>query len=172
MQRPSQDVEDQTTGSTEIKTTEDESSQNETPNKSDKGKEVIMHASPSLGVKVTEKCTPRWFQKEIMRSAKHQFYASEDDMCDIAEILNKPDSPLHDATPFAFITTIRNQDLFAQVAHPPESANADAISLKDYKLKDIMLGRPTRDTTQQMMSMGIKEVLKHMEQDEIEIQML
>ena len=104
-----------------------------------------MHTSPSSRAKVTEKRTPWWFQKEIIRSAKHQFHASEDDMCDIAKILNKPDSPLHDATPFAFITTIRNQDLFAQVAHPLEGADADAVSLEDYEVKDIMLGRPTWD---------------------------
>jgi hypothetical protein len=59
-----------------------------------------------------------------MRSAKHQFHASEDDICDIAEILNKPDSPLHDATPFAFVTTIWNQDFFAQMAHPPKGTDA------------------------------------------------
>ena len=33
-----------------------------------------------------------------------------------------------------------------------------------------MLGKPTRDTARQMITMGVKEVLKHMEQDEIEIQ--
>ena len=62
-------------------------------------------------------------------------------MCDIAEILNRPDSPLHDATPFAFITTIQNQDLFAQVAHPPEGTNSDVVSLEDYEVKDIMIGK-------------------------------
>ena len=82
-----------------------------------------------------------------MRSAKHQFHASKEDICDIAEILNKLDSPLHDAIPFAFITTTQNQDLFAQVAHPPEGIDAEVVSLEDYEVKDIMLGRPTWDTT-------------------------
>ena len=104
-----------------------------------------------------------------MRSAKHQLRASEDDICDIAKILNKPDSPLQDATPFTFITTTRNQDLFAQVAHPPKGTNTDVVSFEDYELKYDMLGKPTRDTARQMMSMGVKEVLKHMEQDEVEI---
>ena len=81
-----------------------------------------------------------------MRTTKPQFHASEDAICDIGEILNKPDSPLHDAMPFSFVTTIWNQDLFVQVAHPPEGADAEAISLEDYEVKDIMLGRPTRDT--------------------------
>ena len=104
-----------------------------------------------------------------MRSAKHQFCAPEDDTCDIVEILNKPESPLHDTTSFAFVTTIWNQDLFAQVALPLEGTDAEAISLEDYEVKDVMLGKPTWDSSQQIMTMGVKEVLKHMEQDEIEI---
>ena len=91
-----------------------------------------------------------------MRSAKHQFHASEDDTCDIAEILNKHDSPLHDAMPFSFLTTIQNQYFFTQVAHPPEGANVEPVSLEDYEVKDIMLGRPIWDTTRQMMNMGVK----------------
>ena len=82
-----------------------------------------------------------------MRSVKNQFHALEDDMCDIVEIFNKPDSPLHDAIPFAFVTTIQNQDLFAQVAHPLEGVDVELVSLEDYEIKDSMLGKPTQDTT-------------------------
>lgn len=98
-----------------------------------------------------------------MRSAKHRFRASVDDICDIAEILNKPDSPLQDATPFAFITTTRSQDFFAQVAHPPQGTDTDFVSFEDYEVKDVILGNPTQDIARQMMSTGVKEVLKHME---------
>ena len=82
-----------------------------------------------------------------MRSTKRQFCASEDDLCDIAEILNKPESPLHEVVPFVFITTTWNQDLFAQVALPSEGTGAESISLKDYEMKDVMLGKPTEDST-------------------------
>lgn len=68
-----------------------------------------------------------------MRSAKHQFRASDDDICDIVEIFNKPESPLHDSTSFAFITTIWNQDLFTQVAHPPKGIDAKFLLLKTMK---------------------------------------
>ena len=61
--------------------------------------------------------------------------------------MNKPESPLHDATPFVFVTTTQNQDLFAKVAHPLKGIDAEAISLEDYEVKDIMLGKPTRDTS-------------------------
>ena len=91
-----------------------------------------------------------------MRTTKPHFHASKDDICDIAEILNKPESPLHEATPFAFVTTIWNHDLFAQVALPLEGTYVEGISLKDYELKDVMLGRPTWDLAQQMMTMGVK----------------
>ena len=74
---------------------------------------------------------------------KPQFHALKDDICDIVEILNKPESPLYDAMPFAFVTTIQNQDLFAQVAHPPKGINVEGVNLKDYEVKDIMLRRPT-----------------------------
>ena len=114
-----------------------------TLSKSYKGKEVVEHTPSSSRAKVIEKHILRWFQKEIMRSAKPQFYALEDDICDIAEILNKPQSPLHDARPFAFVTTIRNQDLFSQVALPPEGTNAEVVSLEDYEVKYVMLGKPT-----------------------------
>ena len=106
VQQPSQDVEDQTTGSIETNTIEKESLQYETLSKCDKGKEVVKHTPSSSRAKVVEKHIPRWYWKEIMRSNKHQFHASEDDICDIVEILNKLDSPLHDAMPFMFVTTI------------------------------------------------------------------
>ena len=80
-----------------------------------------------------------------MRSTKPQFCASEDDICDIAEILNKLESPSHEAMSLEFITNTRNQELFAQVALPPKGTNVEGLSLKDYELKDVMLGRPTWD---------------------------
>ena len=119
-QQPSQDTKVQATWSIETEVIEEESSQKEmTPSKSDKGKEVIEHTPSSSRAKVMEKHILRWFQKEVMRSSKPPFQASEDHICDIIEILNKPESPLHEATPFALVTIIRNQDLFTQVALPP-----------------------------------------------------
>ena len=71
---------------------------------------------------------------------------SEDDICDIVEILNKPESPLHNAMPFVFVTNIWNQDLFAKVALPLEGIDVEAVSLEDYEVRDVMLGKPTWDS--------------------------
>ena len=45
------------------------------------------------------------------------------------------------------------------MALPLEGIDVERISLEDYEMKDVMLGRPIRDTTQKMMTMGVKEVL-------------
>ena len=55
------------------------------------------------------------------------------------------------------------------MAHPLEGTDIEAVSLEDYEVKDVMLGKPTWDSTQQMMTMGVKEVLRHMKHDEIEL---
>ena len=78
-----------------------------------------------------------------MRSTKPQFHALEDDICDIAEFLNKIESPSHEVVPLAFVTIIRNHNLFSQVALLPKQIDAEGLSLEDYELKDIMLGRHT-----------------------------
>ena len=80
-----------------------------------------------------------------MMSTKPQFQTSEDGICDIVKILKKPKSPSHEVVPLAFVTKIWNQDLFAQVALPPEDIDVEGLSLEDYELKDVMLGRPTSD---------------------------
>ena len=118
-----------------------------TQRKSDKCNEVVKHTPSSSRVKSTKKHILRWIQKEIIRSTKPQFCASEDDICDIVEILKKPKSPSHDPIPLAFVTTIQNQDLFAQVALPPKGTYAEGLSLEYNELKDFMLGRPTWDST-------------------------
>ena len=69
----------------------------------------------------------------------------------------------------AFVNSTRNQDFFAQVAIPPENVDTEGLGAQDYQVKEVVLGRPTRDTTKLMVTMGIKEVLKKMEQDEEEL---
>ena len=65
--------------------------------------------------------------------------------CDIAKIFNKPKSPSCEVAPLVFFTSTWNQELFAQVALPPEGIDAKGLSLEYYELKDVMLGRPTED---------------------------
>ena len=62
--------------------------------------------------------------------------------------------------------------MFAQVAIPPKDTNVENLGLQDYELKEVMFGRPTQDIAQLMMTMGIKEVIKNMEQDEAKLQTL
>ena len=147
-QPPSQDTEVQAIGSMETASIEGESSQQEmTPSKSDKGKGVVQHTPSSSRAKSMEKHILSWIQKEIMRMKKPQFHASEDDICDIVEILNKLESPSHEEAPLEFFTTIWNQELFAQVALPPKGIDVEVVNLEDYEVKFVILGKLTRDST-------------------------
>lgn len=108
-QSPSQDTKVQATGSTKTEAIEEEPSLREiTPRRGNKEKEVAEHTPSSSRVRSSVGRIPRWIGKEIMRSTKPQFYVSEEDICDIAKILNKPESPSHEAAPLSFVTTIRN----------------------------------------------------------------
>ncbi len=62
-----------------------------------------------------------------MRSTKPKFYVLEEDICDIAKILNKPNSLAHEAMPLAFITNTRNQELFTQVPLPPKGIDVEDL---------------------------------------------
>lgn len=59
-----------------------------------------------------------------MRSTKPQFYAYEEDIFELAEILNKLESLLHEERPLAFVNNTWDQELFTQVAIPPDDAYA------------------------------------------------
>ena len=170
---PSQDTKVQVVGSTEIEITKGELSQQEkTLGRSDKGKEVVEHAPLSLRARSLAEHVPRWIQKIIMRSTKPQFCASEEDICDIVEILNKPESPSCKATPLVFVTTTQNQELFAQVVVPPKDIDVERLGPQDNELNEVMLGRPTQDSIGLIMTIGVKQVLKNMEQDEAKLQTL
>ena len=58
-----------------------------------------------------------------MRSTKPQFCADEEVLLELAEVLNKPESPTHEARSLAFVNNTRDRDLFAQVAIPPENVD-------------------------------------------------
>lgn len=99
----------QATGSTETKKIEGDPSQIEkTPRRSDKGKEVAKHTPPSSIRRPSVEHTPRWLQKEVIRSTRPRFHTLEEDIYEIEEFLNKPESPKHEAIPLAFVKGTQN----------------------------------------------------------------
>ena len=94
-------------------------------------------------------------------------------MYEIAEILNTPESPAHEAIPLVFITGTRNSpELVAHLVVPPGDTDVESLGPKDYQVKNVILGRPTRDASRLMVTMGVKELMKNMGEDEMEIQAL
>ncbi len=103
-QQVSQDTKVQTKSSMEMETIEEEPSQRErTLRRSDKGNEVAKHTPSSLRGMPSIECIPNLLRKEMMRSMKPQFHADEEDIIELAEVLNKLESPSQEARPLEFI---------------------------------------------------------------------
>ena len=95
---------------------------------------------------------------------------SKEDIYEITEILETLESPACEAIPLTFITTARNSPkLVVLVVVPPGDTDVESLDPKDYEVKNVFLGRPTRDASRLMVTMGIKELMKDMGEDEIEI---
>ena len=119
-QKASQDIEVQTIGSMKKETTEGEPSQRErTLRRSDKGKEVAKHTPSSSRGRPSVQRVSRWLRKEIMRNRKAQFDVDEEDIIELAEVLNKLESPSQEAREFPFINSSQDQYFFSQVDIPP-----------------------------------------------------
>lgn len=84
-------------------------------------------------------------------------------MIELFEVLKKPGSPSKDVRALAFINNYQNQDLFAQVVVPPLDTEVEDLTPHDYQIREVMLGKPTLDTTKLMVTMGMKEVFKSLE---------
>ena len=62
-----------------------------------------------------------------------------------------------------------NQDLFTYIFIPPLYLDNKYLTPNDYHIKEVFPGKPTMDTTKLMVTIGIKEVFNHLEQDEFEL---
>ena len=87
-------------------------------------------------------------------------------MRELIEALKKPMSPTTDAQTLAFVMSDQNQELFSHVAISPPHANIEDLTPKYYQIREVMLGKPTVDTTKLMVTTRIKEVFRHLEQDD------
>ena len=59
---------------------------------------------------------------------KPQFHANEEDLIELVEVLNKLESPTHEAKSLTFINSTQDQDFFAQVAIPPNNMDIESLS--------------------------------------------
>ena len=63
-----------------------------------------------------------------MRSTKPQFCANEEDLIELAEVLKTIESQTHEVRSLAFVNSKRDQDLFAQVAIPPNNMDTESLN--------------------------------------------
>ena len=54
----------------------------------------------------------------------------------------------------------------------PLDADVEDLTPQDYQIREVMLGKPTLNTARLMVTIGIKEVFRSLEQEGIELIML
>lgn len=79
---------------------------------------------------------------------------------------SKSEPPKGDATTLSFIMKNQDKNLLANIVIPPPHAETKELTPKDYQMKEIILGNPTKETMKVLVTIGLKEVFKHMDQDE------
>lgn len=52
---------------------------------------------------------------------------------------------------------------------PPPHIDVEELTPRDYQVREIVLGKPTLDTAKLLVTTGMKEVFKNLEQDEEEL---
>ena len=96
---------------------------------------------------------------------KQQFNVDEEDIIELNEGLRKPESPSKEVRALTFINSYQNQDLFTQLAIPPLDLEITDLDPQYYQKREVILGKPTLDTTKFMVTMGMKEVFRSLEQE-------
>ena len=76
-------------------------------------------------------------------------------MDELVRAIKKPEPPMGDAQPLAFIMKNQDQDFLAHIAIPPPNANTKDMTPNDYQIKEVILGRTTIDTTKVLITMGV-----------------
>ena len=67
------------------------------------------------------------------------------------------------------MTFIMNNDLIAHIVIPPPLIDIEDISPKDYQMKEVVLGKATKDTPKLLTTTGFKEVFQHLDHDKVDI---
>ena len=82
----------------------DLSQKEKTPERSDKGKGLVVQAPSFFKNKSSMEDTPRWLRKEVMVRHKRQLYCiEEEEMRELIEALKKPEPPwvMHENWPLS-----------------------------------------------------------------------
>lgn len=79
----------------------------------------------------------------------------EEGMKEFIKVVKRPKTPNGDARTLAFIMKNQYQDLLTHIFIPPAHAKTKEMTLKDNKIKKVMLGRPTVDITKIMITIGM-----------------
>lgn len=59
-----------------------------------------------------------------------------------------------------FIWVNKQLDLIAHIFIPPPHANVNTIEASDFQMEEVIMINPTKDTTKELTTLGLKKVFK------------
>ena len=70
-----------------------------------------------------------------------------EEMAILTEVVITMPGPMEIPLKMAYLAIDKQDDLVAQIAIPPLNAEIDTVVVVDFKIEQITLGKPTKDTT-------------------------
>lgn len=111
-------------------------------------------------------------RKVIFQQKKQLDLTTKEGMRELVKSIKTLEPPTSDAWALSFIMKNQDQDLLVHIAIPPPHTDIKELTPKDYQIKEVMLGSPTVNTLKVIITMGMKEVFRHMDYDESKFPML
>ena len=66
----------------------------------------------------------------------------------------------------------KEKDLVAHIAFPPPHGDVSVVQASDFQIQEVILGKPTKDIAKAMTTLGLKHILRQLDEGEEEIQFL
>lgn len=68
--------------------------------------------------------------------------------------------PMEDPYRIEFIQLNKKHDLIAHISIPSPHVDVSSIEASNFQMEEVILGKPTKDTTKALTTLGLKKVFK------------
>ena len=84
----------------------------------------------------------------------------------LTEVVMANPTPREIPSKMAYLGIDKQDDLIAQIAISPPHTKIDIIAATDFQIQEINLSKPTKDTSQALATLGIKQMFTQIDKGE------
>lgn len=90
----------------------------------------------------------------------------------LSEVVTTTAGPMEIPLRMTYLGIDKKDDLNTQITIPPLHTNISMVAAENFKIEEVILGKPTKDTMQVLATLGIKQLFTQIEKCEKYIQIL